>query len=257
MTDAVIVDAVRTPGGKRNGKLRNWHAADLGSEAAEGAGRAQRPRPGPGRRRDHGLRHAGRRAVAQRRSQRGAGRRVPRIGAGHHHRPSVRVVPAGPPLRSPGCHRRRLRRGHRRWGRGHDPHPDGILGRPRPRLPVRTPHDEPLRRAGRTGRPGRRGRTDRRAVGHQPRRPRRVLGPLAPPCRPGHGRGALRAGDHPGGGQGRRPRRHRRADHHRRGHPSRLLQGGAGQPEAGLPARRTAGSPPATRPRSPTAPPAC
>ena len=33
MTDAVIVDAVRTPGGKRNGKLRNWHAAALGSEA--------------------------------------------------------------------------------------------------------------------------------------------------------------------------------------------------------------------------------
>ena len=32
MTEAVIVDAVRTPGGKRNGKLRNWHAADLGSE---------------------------------------------------------------------------------------------------------------------------------------------------------------------------------------------------------------------------------
>jgi acetyl-CoA acyltransferase len=32
MTDAVIIDAVRTPGGKRNGKLRNWHAADLGSE---------------------------------------------------------------------------------------------------------------------------------------------------------------------------------------------------------------------------------
>ena len=33
MADAVIIDAVRTPGGKRNGKLRNWHAADLGSEA--------------------------------------------------------------------------------------------------------------------------------------------------------------------------------------------------------------------------------
>ena len=32
MSDAVIVDAVRTPGGKRNGKLRNWHAADLASE---------------------------------------------------------------------------------------------------------------------------------------------------------------------------------------------------------------------------------
>ena len=33
MTTAVIVDAIRTPGGKRNGKLRNWHAVDLASEA--------------------------------------------------------------------------------------------------------------------------------------------------------------------------------------------------------------------------------
>ena len=33
MPVAVIVDAVRTPGGKRNGKLRNWHPADLASEA--------------------------------------------------------------------------------------------------------------------------------------------------------------------------------------------------------------------------------
>ena len=29
MQEAVIVDAVRTPGGKRNGKLKDWHAADL------------------------------------------------------------------------------------------------------------------------------------------------------------------------------------------------------------------------------------
>ncbi|MGH1488636.1 MAG: thiolase family protein [Acidimicrobiales bacterium] len=29
MPEAVIVDAVRTPGGKRNGKLKDWHAADL------------------------------------------------------------------------------------------------------------------------------------------------------------------------------------------------------------------------------------
>ncbi len=33
MTTAVIVDAVRTPGGKRNGALTNWHAVDLASEA--------------------------------------------------------------------------------------------------------------------------------------------------------------------------------------------------------------------------------
>ena len=32
MTNAVIVDAVRTAGGKRNGKLKNWHSADLASE---------------------------------------------------------------------------------------------------------------------------------------------------------------------------------------------------------------------------------
>src|SRR5579863_4531290 len=29
MPSAVIVDAVRTPGGKRNGKLAGWHPADL------------------------------------------------------------------------------------------------------------------------------------------------------------------------------------------------------------------------------------
>ena len=29
MTDAVIVDAIRTPGGKRNGRLKDWHPVDL------------------------------------------------------------------------------------------------------------------------------------------------------------------------------------------------------------------------------------
>jgi acetyl-CoA acyltransferase len=33
MPTAVIVDAVRTPGGKRNGKLSGWHPADLAAEA--------------------------------------------------------------------------------------------------------------------------------------------------------------------------------------------------------------------------------
>jgi acetyl-CoA acyltransferase len=33
MPTAVIVDAVRTPGGKRNGKLKNWHPVDLAAEA--------------------------------------------------------------------------------------------------------------------------------------------------------------------------------------------------------------------------------
>jgi acetyl-CoA acyltransferase len=33
MPNAVIVDAVRTPGGKRNGRLSGWHPADLAAEA--------------------------------------------------------------------------------------------------------------------------------------------------------------------------------------------------------------------------------
>ena len=28
MPNAVIIDAVRTPGGRRNGMLKDWHAAD-------------------------------------------------------------------------------------------------------------------------------------------------------------------------------------------------------------------------------------
>ncbi len=36
MTNAVIVDALRTPGGKRNGSLRGWHPADLAAQALKG-----------------------------------------------------------------------------------------------------------------------------------------------------------------------------------------------------------------------------
>ena len=32
MPSAVIVDAVRTPLGRRNGKLKDWHPADLAAE---------------------------------------------------------------------------------------------------------------------------------------------------------------------------------------------------------------------------------
>ena len=32
MTTAVIVDAVRSPLGKRNGRLKNWHPVDLAAE---------------------------------------------------------------------------------------------------------------------------------------------------------------------------------------------------------------------------------
>src|SRR5947208_690406 len=35
MATAVIVDAIRTAGGKRNGKLRGWHPVDLASEVLQ------------------------------------------------------------------------------------------------------------------------------------------------------------------------------------------------------------------------------
>ena len=43
MRDAVIVDAVRTPGGKRGGKLKDWHPVDLASEVLGGLAERQVP----------------------------------------------------------------------------------------------------------------------------------------------------------------------------------------------------------------------
>ncbi len=78
MPDAVIVDAVRTPLGRRNGALKDWHPVDLAAHTLQRARRAQRPRSRARRRRDHGVRHAGRRPGRQRRAQRRARRRLPR-----------------------------------------------------------------------------------------------------------------------------------------------------------------------------------
>ena len=41
MPTAVIVDAVRTAGGKRNGKLSGWHPADLAGELLDAIGTAE------------------------------------------------------------------------------------------------------------------------------------------------------------------------------------------------------------------------
>ena len=68
MPTAVIVDAVRTPLGRRNGKLKDVHPVDLAAHTLQRSRRAHRPRPGARRGRDHGLRHAGRRPGRQRRA---------------------------------------------------------------------------------------------------------------------------------------------------------------------------------------------
>ena len=64
MTTAVIVDAIRTPLGRRNGKLKDWHPVDLAAETLKALVERTGHRPGHRRRRGHGLRDAGRRAGA-------------------------------------------------------------------------------------------------------------------------------------------------------------------------------------------------
>ena len=93
--DAVIALAVRTPIGKRNGALKDWHPVDLSGHVLDGSAGAQRHRPGADRRRHLGLRQPGRRAGAERRPQRRARRRVAGVGPGHDRRPPVRLEPAG------------------------------------------------------------------------------------------------------------------------------------------------------------------
>ena len=112
MATAVIVDAVRTAGGKRNGKLSGWHPADLAAEMLKAL--VERNDLDPALVDDvimGCVMQVGEQA-AQHRPQRRARRRLARDGAGHHRRPPVRLVAAVGPLRRAGRHRRRLR--HRR-----------------------------------------------------------------------------------------------------------------------------------------------
>ena len=109
MTTAVIVDAVRTAGGKRNGKLRNWHAVDLASEALKAL--AERNQLDPAQVDDvimgcvmqvsEQSLNIGRNAVLA------AG--WPESVPATTDRPPVRLVAAGGPLRRPGRHGRGLR----------------------------------------------------------------------------------------------------------------------------------------------------
>ncbi len=129
MRDAVIVDAVRTPGGKRNGKLGGWHAVDLASEALRAL--EERNDLDPALVEDvimGCVSQVGEQAFNVGRIG-GAGGRLARVGAGDQRRPPVRVEPAGDPLRRPGRDGRRLRRRRRRRGRGHDARDDGRLHR--------------------------------------------------------------------------------------------------------------------------------
>ena len=116
-----------------------------GRRSAASPRRAERSGSGPGRRRDHGLRDADRRAEPQRGPQRGAGGRLPRGRGGHDHRPPVRIGPAVVALRGAGSDGRRLRRGHRGRRGVHDPCSDGDNRPAGARQTVRSPDGRALR----------------------------------------------------------------------------------------------------------------
>ncbi len=200
MRDAVIVEAVRTPVGKRNGGLSGVHPADLSAHVLSHPGRPVRAGPGPGRRRRLGLRLPVRRADLRHRPHRGARRGLAGVGARHHGRPAVRVLPAGRALRRRRAGRRALRRRRRRWHRVDVPGADGLLARRAG--PDGPAVHGPLRR--RQPQPGHRRGDDRRPLGAVPHPARRVRPPLARARRHRAGRGPLRRPDRPG----RRPRGH-------------------------------------------------
>ena len=156
MATAVIVDAVRTPLGRRNGALKDVHPVDLAAHTS--ATLVERNGLDPALVEDvimgcvmqvgeQGINIARNAALA-------AG--LPRVDGRHHGRPSVRLVAAGRALRRPGRDGRRVRRRDRRRRREHDPRADGRVGRRRQvRLPVR-PEDDgalPEPRARRASRP--------------------------------------------------------------------------------------------------------
>ena len=134
MRDAVIVDAVRTPVGKRKGALSGRAPGRPVGPRAERAGRADRDRPGGGRRRGLGLRRPGRRADHRHRPQRGAVRGLAGERARHDGGPAVRFLAAVGPLRRGRADRRPVRRrgGGRR--RVDEPGADGL----RRRAPTRS-----------------------------------------------------------------------------------------------------------------------
>ena len=106
MHQPVIVDAVRTPIGRRNGALAHVHPVDLSAHVLDSSDRAQRAGARGDRGRHLGLRQPDRRPVRERRPMGGAGGRVgPRRfrarrstePAGRASRRSSSPLPASPP----------------------------------------------------------------------------------------------------------------------------------------------------------------
>jgi hypothetical protein len=194
-----------------------------GRPGARRAGGALRHRPRRGRRRPHGLRGAGRRTGHERGAQRCAGVLLARVGARHFHRPPVRVVAAGAPLRRAGRAERQHGRGDRRGRREHDAGPDVHARRASPQERARFLHEPrpPGALPGRGVQPVRRRRDDGHEAPNLQGRTRRVRVPESPEggrCRQVR---RIRRGDRPRGDASRRRVWHGRAAPGGRGHPVR------------------------------------
>ena len=106
MPNAVIVDAVRTPVGRRGGRLSGWHATDLAAQPL--AALLARNDLDPALVEDVVMgctMTVGEQAMnIARNAALAAG--FPESVPGHDRRPPVRLGPAGHPLRGPGGHGR-------------------------------------------------------------------------------------------------------------------------------------------------------
>ena len=248
---AVIVDAVRTPLGRRNGKLKDVHPVDLAAHALRAL--VERNDIDPALVEDvimGCVMQVGEQGVnVGRNAALAAG--FPESAVGTTDRPPVRLVAAGRALRRAGRDRRRVRRRDRGRRREHDAACRWARRSLPGQLPVRARDARALpepRAAGHLG------RADRREVGHQPRGERRVLGRVAPARRAARPRRAASTA--------RSCRSTVTTDDgaetmtHRRGHPPRLVDRDARQAEARVQARRRDHRR-RTRRRSPTARPRC
>ena len=136
MHQPVIVDAVRTPIGRRNGSLCRGASGRPVGARPELADRAQRAGARGDRGRHLGLRQPDLRPVRERRPMGRPRGRVARDDSGHDGRPSLRVESAGDPVRLCQRRRRALRRRHRRRCRIDEP--SAARRRSRDRRAVRT-----------------------------------------------------------------------------------------------------------------------
>ena len=114
MAEAYIVAAARTAGGKRGGALRDWHPADMAAEVLDALVERSGVDPAAvedvimgcvGQAGEQAF-HIGRNAVLA--------SSLPDLGPRRHHRPPVRLLAAGGPVRRPGGDERHPGRRHRR-----------------------------------------------------------------------------------------------------------------------------------------------